>query len=199
VNPRAIFFDAGGVLVKTVDYTKQLEWEQRLGLSTNTLVRTVWESPISQKATIGQATVDEVWQAVAEEFKLNPEARNQLSEDFWSGGFFDHELKHLMGKLRQHYKVAIISDAWPDGHERCTDLFGLDTVTDAMFFSDEMGMTKSNPEIFRKVLKHFDLEPQDALFIDDSQGNIKVAQSVGLHTIHFENRDEVLQRLQTLL
>lgn len=50
-------------------------------------------------------------------------------------------------------------------------------------FSAEEGMTKQNPEIFLRTLRHFNIPPEKALFVDDIPVYAAVAASLGIHTI----------------
>ncbi len=51
--------------------------------------------------------------------------------------------------------------------------------------SAEEGVLKPDPEIFRRTLARFGLEPAQTLFVDDSARNIETAQALGFRVLHF--------------
>ncbi|MEO7123136.1 MAG: HAD family phosphatase [Lacisediminihabitans sp.] len=58
-------------------------------------------------------------------------------------------------------------------------------VGDNRVVSCDLGVRKPDPEASRRVLAHFDADPQDVLFIDDSRENVEAAASIGMHIHHF--------------
>lgn len=52
------------------------------------------------------------------------------------------------------------------------------------------GVMKPAPEIFHMMLKGQDAKPEETLFIDDSETNVKVAQSLGIHTLCPHNNED---------
>lgn len=51
---------------------------------------------------------------------------------------------------------------------------------DYAYFSYEVGYVKPDVQYFRHILKENMLNPQEVVFIDDSEANTKVAQSLGI-------------------
>ena len=49
---------------------------------------------------------------------------------------------------------------------------------------------KPAPEIFHMMLKGQDALPEETLFIDDSETNVKVAQSLGIQTLCPHNNED---------
>ena len=81
-----------------------------------------------------------------------------------------------------------------------------DTVDDFPFLqwfddkiiSGEVKLKKPDAAIYKLAFERFNLKPQQAVFIDDSEENIKAAKSLGLHSIHFKNPESLRQELQAL-
>ena len=53
--------------------------------------------------------------------------------------------------------------------------------------SSHEGVAKPDPEIFRRLLDRFGLDPATTVMIDDSRPNIETAASLGLHAVRFES------------
>ncbi len=54
-------------------------------------------------------------------------------------------------------------------------------------------------EIFREVARRLNLTPREILFIDDSPGNIQRAETEGLITLLFRDREQFEQDLKRLI
>ena len=59
-------------------------------------------------------------------------------------------------------------------------------IFDQLFFSCELGCSKPDPRYFTAVLAAADLTPDTTLFIDDTEANIRAAESLGIRAELFE-------------
>ena len=57
---------------------------------------------------------------------------------------------------------------------------------------------KPFPEIYQILFDRYQVDPQQALFIDDNIKNIEGGKKMGLHTIHFTSPDQMKQELNAL-
>lgn len=63
---------------------------------------------------------------------------------------------------------------------------GYDERVDHSFYSCDLGACKPEPEFFLRILEVLDVPAAATLFIDDSAGNVEVADRLGLHVIHHD-------------
>ena len=76
----------------------------------------------------------------------------------------------------------------------------VDELFDVVVDSTEVGMRKPNPAIYHHALDLLDdVPPGQAVFLDDSPGNVEGARRAGLHAIHVETPDQALAELDALL
>ena len=68
-----------------------------------------------------------------------------------------------------------------------------------VFNSFYLGKSKHDAAIFTDVTRGLFLFPQQALFIDDQQGNVERARSRGLHAIRYRDREQFLAEITTYL
>ncbi len=61
-------------------------------------------------------------------------------------------------------------------------------------YSAVIGMVKPDREIYEYLCAECDILPEETLFIDDSEGNIKGAKSVGIHGYRFDGDSAKLRR-----
>ena len=67
--------------------------------------------------------------------------------------------------------------------------------------SCEVGIVKPMPEIYDLLLKRFDLDPAETIFIDDRKENVDAAAAKGIATFHFDrnNYEGSCERLREIL
>ena len=102
------------------------------------------------------------------------------------------EKLRMLRRLKEKYRVVMLSNTNKVMFEsKIPELFKIDGLRmedyfDKFFLSYEMGMSKPSPEIFIRVAKELGIEPQEALFVDDSLANIEAASKLGFQTMHVE-------------
>jgi putative hydrolase of the HAD superfamily len=57
---------------------------------------------------------------------------------------------------------------------------------------------KPEEQIYRLALKISQREPQECVFIDDRGLNLELARELGMHTIQYQNLDQLRQELAQL-
>ena len=195
---RAVIFDIGGVLFQQADKSRQRRWEERLGLDENMLGRCIWTMPISHQAEIGQASEDDVWSAVAERFQLNPAQAAALRGDFFSGGQWNDRLIGYAQTLRPRYKTGIISNAWPNARTSVREHIS-EVGFDDLIFSAEVGLAKPDRCIYALALERLQIQPAEAIFVDDVEGNVEGARAIGMTGLCFENTEHTIELIELYL
>lgn len=69
---------------------------------------------------------------------------------------------------------------------------------DALEVSCEDGFRKPDPHAFQFILKKLDVQPEEAVFIDDGQKNLEPAKKLGMKTILFKNNKQLFKQLEEL-
>jgi epoxide hydrolase-like predicted phosphatase len=196
---RAVIFDFGDVLFRTEDPRRRRKWEKHLGLPEGELVNLVFESEVADHSIVGQATEADVWRYVATTYSLNDEQLSELRLDFWSSWRLDAELVDFLGDLRPRYKTAILSNAWPGAREVFTQMLRLDEVVDAMIISAEEGVAKPDARIYQIAVDRIGVQPEEAVFVDDKEENVQVAQEYGIWSIQFKSTQQAIVDVQRYL
>jgi epoxide hydrolase-like predicted phosphatase len=91
-------------------------------------------------------------------------------------------------------RTGLITNSWGLGiYERApTDLF------DAAVISGEVGMHKPQPEIYRLACDRLDVEPAEAVFVDDLRENCEGAEAVGMTAILHRDPAQTIATLASL-
>ncbi len=195
---RAVYFDMGGVLLRSESKAGRRKWESCLGLAEGALSPIVFENRVSALATLGRASTDQVWAEVGRLLALADAPLAELRADFFAGDAFDVDLLAFVRGLRPRYKTGLISNAWPDARA-ATRLRLNATVFDLLVFSGEEGVQKPDPEIFRRSLARLGATPEEAIFVDDVAVNVDAARGMGMAGIHFLNPAQARGEVEALL
>jgi FMN phosphatase YigB (HAD superfamily) len=68
-----------------------------------------------------------------------------------------------------------------------------------MVFSAEEGIQKPDPLIYRRTLSRLEVEPQEAIFIDDWLESVEGARNVGLHGMHYQAGIDVKAEIERII
>ena len=195
---RAVFFDLGGVIVRTEYQSPRQRLAERLGMEYDDLVRIVFDSPTAVQATVGGMTSDEHWATVMKRLKRDAAETQTIRDEFFAGDIVDRNIVAFLRSLRGKYKVGLISNAWSDLRdfiikEKFDDAF------DKMIISAEVGAAKPGAKIYQIALEQFGVSPSEAVFVDDFIDNIEGCEKVGIRGVHFKDPETAIQQVKALL
>lgn len=195
----AVIWDLGGVILRTEDTSSREKWETRLNLGSWGLAKLVFGNEVSAKASAGTAKVDQIWKHVQDRLQLSVEEVDELRRDFFRGDEIDQELVAFIRSLKRKVKSGMITNAWPGMRHYIENVWEIGDAFHQIVISAEVGITKPDPEIYLLALRQLDIDPQEAVFVDDFVENIEGAKAVGMLGIHFRTADEVMAQLIDLL
>lgn len=72
------------------------------------------------------------------------------------------------------------------------------SLMDDVMVSGRVGLAKPDPRIFRLLADLFDVDPERAVFVDDSAANVATAVALRFHAVHFTTTDAFRARLREL-
>ena len=195
---KAVFFDLGGVIVRTEFQVPRQQLADRLGMDYEDLSKIVFDSDSGLRASMGEIAADEHWASVLQRLKRPAAELSLIRQEFFAGDIVDRTLVEYIRSLRSKYKTGLISNAWSDlrdfvVREKFDDAF------DKMIISAEVGAVKPEPKIFQIALEHFGVKPKEAVFVDDFYINIEGCEKVGIKGIHFKDLESTMKQLKQLL
>ena len=195
---KAVFFDLGGVIVRTDFQAPRQRLAERLGMDYDDLNKIVFDSDSSLKASLGEISPDAHWGSVVQRLKRPASELAAIRDEFFAGDIVDRALVDYIRSLRGPYKTGLISNAWGDlrgfiQREKFDDAF------DKMIISAEVGVMKPELRIFRIALEQLGTSPEEAVFIDDFYVNVEGCEKVGIKGIHFRDPESTMQQLKKLL
>jgi putative hydrolase of the HAD superfamily len=195
---RAVFFDLGGVILRTEYQAPRQQLAERLGMEYDDLDRIVFNSESGIQAATGAITSRQHWEAVMKRLKRPLEELELIRNEFFAGDIIDRDIVNFLLSLRGTHKTGLISNNWSDlrdylVRERIIDAF------DHIIISAEVGVAKPEPEIFRIALEQAGVRPEEAVLVDDFHANIEGCEKVGMKGILFRDAQTAIQQLKDLL
>ena len=162
------------------------------------LVKLVFESPSSIRASVGEISDKDHWAEVTRRLRRPAAETEEIRREFFAGDVVDRELVEFLRSLRPRYFVGMISNAWPDLRDYIARQ-KFDDAFDHMIISGEVGVMKPEAQIYQIALEQARVSPNEAVFVDDMYENIEGCEKVGMHGIYFKDPAATLKQLETLL
>ena len=198
-NYKAVIFDMGGVLLRTVDSEPREAIARRFGTTREELEKYVFQGPTSVQSEIGQVSDIFHWEAVLDHFGRSGEDPLEIYSEYFSGDSIDQELLDFAESLKPDYKIGLLSNAWVDSRKRLDSLFHFIEIFDVSIFSAEVNERKPEPEIFKIMLEKLDAKPNECIFIDDFPKNIEGAKKLGFSIILYKNTQDTIREINSML
>lgn len=194
---RAVYFDLGGVILRTDDQAPRTTLAKSLGLGYDEIDRIVFGSASSRQASTGVISEAQHWRNLMHDLNLPESEANRVMDAFFAGDRVDYTLINFLRSLRPAYKTGLISNAW-DGLRPWILSEKFDDAFDHMTISAEIGVEKPDTRIYQHALEKLNVRPEEAVFVDDVPANINAAQALGLHGVLFRNTQQTLGELQEI-
>jgi len=179
-------FDLGNVVIN-IDFGRVLGvWSKLSGVPLAILKKKFVLGEAFEQHERGDIT-DEVFAA-----KICGELGIALSfEQFTAGwqaifvGVRDEVIEIIRDLRKKGHRVVILSNTnrlhcqyWPSQYPE------IQQAVDKLYLSQDLGMRKPDPAIYRYVLEQEGVDAPKAIFLDDNADNIEGAKTVGLQTVH---------------
>jgi epoxide hydrolase-like predicted phosphatase len=193
---KAIIFDLGGVILRTEDQAPRSALGARYGLSYYDLSMQVFDGPESRSAQVGGITSREFWDAASAKYDME---HPDFMDEFFRGDQLDWELISVIRDLHGKYKTALLSNAFDDLRGLIENDWKFHDAFDVIVVSAEVKMMKPDPRIYTHTIGLLEVEPSEAVFVDDVPANIEAAQKTGIHGVRFRSRQQALADLQAFL
>jgi epoxide hydrolase-like predicted phosphatase len=195
---RAVFFDFGGVIMRTEYQSPRQKLAERFNMDYDEMDRAVFGSDSARRASLGEITEDELWAQVLKRFKQPVSEVQAFRDNFFGGDVIDRHLVEYIRSLRGKFHTGLISNAWSGlrgfiTKENLIDLF------DTVVISAEIGVVKPSAKIYEFALDQAKVGAGEAVFVDDTPVNIEACEKIGMKGILFNDPEESMNRLHHIL
>jgi len=194
---KAVLFDFGGVLAEEGFYNGLMAMAREQHLDVDNMPRDAMQAVYDSGFVLGRGSAADFWALMRERTGLQGEDA-VLTKRILDGFVIRPWIMERVRRLReQGFITAILSDQtnwldWLDEQYHFSDAF------DHIFNSYYLGKGKQDPSLFTDVAAILALPPSDLLFVDDNADNVARAQSRGLQTIHYVDRDSFIVEMKKM-
>jgi epoxide hydrolase-like predicted phosphatase len=198
---KAVIFDWGGVLSPLAFAKLTPRFEERMGLPEGTIGRTLWGLAWKEFET-GAISREEYDRRVGEGLGLpDQEAVHEFYRAFFAHDILDPQIVQAVRALRGRYKVAMLTNAFPDHADLLRERYDYDPLEeyDVYVNSALVKLAKPDPAIYRLTLEQLGVEPGEAIFLDDQVRNTDASSELGIHSITYTDPENGLAELAALL
>lgn len=195
---KGFIFDYGGVLVTHQREDDQARLATLAGVPKDRFTELYWSDRLEYDK--GHLSAAEYWQGLAQRAGkiLNEEAIDRLSElDTASWMHFDPVMWEWVNQLRHAGKrLAILSNMPRELGEAIKSQTDRLDRFDFVTLSYEVHSAKPEPAIYEQCLEGLGIAAEQTLFLDDKIENVQAAELLGIRSIQFVDRDDILLRLR---
>lgn len=195
---KAVFFDLGGVIVRTEYQAPRQHLAESLGMDYEDIDKIVFGSVSAARASIGEIDEEEHWRNVMKTLKLPASEYPRVREEFFAGDVIDREIVEFLRAIKPKVKTGVISNAW-SGLRNYILREKFDDAFHHMVISAEVGVAKPDARIYHIALEQLQVKAKEAIFVDDVLENIEACEKVGMKGVHFKDAKSAIKQVKSLL
>lgn len=133
---------------------------------------------------------------------LDPEMAEEIKHFFTNITATVREFPYAEGFIKSlksnGYRVYLLSNYGERNFMYALDNFAFIPHADGRVISYEIKSVKPEPEIYDYLIKKYNINPYEAVFLDDSKANLEAAEKFGFKTIHVTDVPKALEELREM-
>lgn len=186
---KAVIFDCFGVL--TTDGWKQIR-EEFLKNDEQLLNRAV---DMEKAVNAGYMDYDKFMKEIAKMTGLSKdEVHKRMNGTAANTVLFDF----IRDELKQGYKIGLLSNAADNWLSELFDPWQVE-IFDEKVLSYEAGTVKPDPAIYKLIISKLGVEPEECIFIDDSEHYCTAATDLGITSIYHTDTKATMAKIKELI
>lgn len=191
-----IIFDLGGVILEDhfpIAAEKIVEVYPNINI--DELITTFHKNDLDVYHT-GQKSYEQRWQAILQEInhpELDIDLLRKIHEDIFQPVPGTIE---IVRKLSQNYPLYLLSNQIEALMPNLRTKYDFFELFQFQAVSYEANLCKPNLDFYQYFLDKTKINPEESIFIDNSQKNLDPATSLGIKTILFKNAQQLLNELE---
>lgn len=194
LEPRVVFFDLGMVIVDVEIQNGAKFWTENTGRPEEEFSAVFFESGIKDELDVGTIGLDD---AITRAQALCNNVPRRTLIDSWNAILTKREyMKSTVETIARVSRCAVISNTDPIHAAWIEENAGIHEHIEHWIYSFDTGSMKPEPHILEYAIDRMGVEPQHTLLLDDRLDNLETAKQLGMDTIWFDNRDNVMKSLR---
>ncbi len=189
----ALILDVGGVLIETAGREARSAWERARGLEEGALDRIVVEA--IGPGWEGGRTEAEIEARLCAACGIDVSGLAGLLEALSADERVCPLWRVALDRIAGTRDMALLTNSGPKTRSALVARHGLERWFPVIVISAEEGISKPDPEIYRRTCARLERRPDECLFVDDRPANVAGAEAVGLGAIRFTSSAETIPRV----
>lgn len=149
------------------------------------------------KSEVNEITGKEVCEKSFAKFNIQEDA-NEAIKEMMEGKEKLDEVMEFIKELRKKYKTAYVTNYNKDYWDLIVAKFEMNEWFDYGLVSYQIKARKPSEVAFKKMLEHFGVNPEEAVYTDDIEKNLVPPKEMGIHVIPFKNLEQFKAELNGL-
>lgn len=195
---KTVLFDLGNVILP-FDVTRlATRLKAFCRLSTEEIVERLWSDKVANEFETGIMGAEAYFHHVSELCGFVGLSYDKFVPIFNDIFVEDQEIASLIRSLKKSHRLGLISNTNPIHVPHVLKEYPTLREFEKHWWSNEVGMRKPDPKIYHSALDHFDVEPNEAVFIDDLPTNIESAKNIGINALLYQGAGPLKAELSKL-
>jgi putative hydrolase of the HAD superfamily len=194
---KVIFFDIGGVLIDSERSFDGIyaEFADVIGAPPEQMIKL--HNQYLDRMLYGKVSASGFFLIVKKKFHVKGDLQKIWLNVAMKHVTLNAELLEMADIMRATCKTALLSNV-SQIRGFVDERFGLYAHFDRSFLSYKLKMQKPSKKIFSYALKAMKVKPDEALFVDDKEANLRVARELGIKCIQFNNNAQLRTEIAPL-
>jgi len=163
------------------------------------LDKSIFQSGLWERLDLGTLTREELVDKVLS--LLGDCYQKKVEEVIWNWtAYIDiyTEVFPLLARLKKNgHRIFVLSNTSPVFYELLKDqLAPLEKILDGFVLSCDIKAIKPDRKMFEEILRKYQLDPANCVFLDDIADNTKMAESLGIRAYQVKQRSDVVDILK---
>ena len=163
------------------------------------LDKAIFQSGLWERLDLGTLTREELVLKVVS--MIGSIYQEKVQEVVWNWPSYIEiytEVFPLLVRLKEKgHRIFVLSNTSPVFYELLKNqLSPLNGILDGFVLSCDIKVIKPDREMFEEILRKYEMDPANCVFLDDIADNTKMAESLGIRTYQVKQRSDVVDILK---
>ena len=163
------------------------------------LDKAIFQSGLWERLDLGTLTREELVLKVVS--MIGSIYQEKVQEVVWNWPSYIEIYKEvfpLLARLKEKgHRIFVLSNTSPVFYELLEEqLSPLNEILDGFVLSCDIKAIKPDPKMFEEILRKYDLNAENCIFLDDVKDNTNMAESLGIKAYQVKHRSDVVDVLK---
>jgi putative hydrolase of the HAD superfamily len=196
---KAIIWDFSGVLLKPLVPDPHASIARELGMLPQVFAA-YFDGKGNELLDLGEESEVEFYHRIIQEQHLHEKDALRIFNRYFFDLFdLNSELMEFIRANRPILKMALCSNFSGLLRSLLEKKWKIMDDFDTVVISSEVKLLKPDARIYQMTLDRLELQPQEAIFVDDSKKNVESAKGLGMHGVWFQDNQSTLRQIIDLM